>query len=254
MFCNKCGKEIPNDSRICKYCGAPVNQTTNTTANQASIKVKKPIYQKAWFWILIVFTIFIVIGLIGRDNTQEIETVKTTTDKQQEERTEIIVADLSTMTKEEIQKWANNKKIKIKFSEEYNSNVAKGKFISQSINFDKIIHEGDTITVVYSLGKKPSTEDINALKKAESYSSTLHMSKKAIYKQLTSEFEGFTKKSAQYAIDNIEVDWSKNALEKAKSYIESLHMSKNAVYKQLISEFEGFTEAEAQYAINHLDD
>ena len=28
MICKKCGREIPNDSRICPYCGAPVIQST----------------------------------------------------------------------------------------------------------------------------------------------------------------------------------------------------------------------------------
>ena len=43
------------------------------------------------------------------------------------------------------------------------------------------------------------------LKKAESYSSTMHMSKKGIYKQLTSEYgEGFTDEEAQYAIDHLD--------------------------------------------------
>ena len=82
-----------------------------------------------------------------------------------------------------------------------------------------------------------------------------HMSKKGIYKQLTSEYgEGFPEDAAQYAIDNIKADWNANALEKAKSYYENMSMSKSAVYDQLISEYgEKFTESEAQYAIDHLD-
>ena len=41
--------------------------------------------------------------------------------------------------------------------------------------------EGDKITISISLGKKPTTGQKNALKKAESYSSLMHMSKKGIY-------------------------------------------------------------------------
>lgn len=83
----------------------------------------------------------------------------------------------------------------------------------------------------------------------------MHMSKKGIYDQLTSEYgENFPADAAQYAIDNIKADWNANALETAKTYYKDMSMSKNAVYDQLISEYgEQFTESEAQYAIDHLD-
>ena len=84
----------------------------------------------------------------------------------------------------------------------------------------------------------------------------MHMSKKRIYKQLTSEYgEGFTAAEAQYAIDNIKADWNANALAPAKNYHETMSISNSAIYKQLISEYgEEFTKDEAQYAIDHLDD
>ena len=84
----------------------------------------------------------------------------------------------------------------------------------------------------------------------------MHMSKKAIYDQLTSEYgEQFPADAAQYAIDNMTADWYANALEKAKSYRDTMNMSKNAIYDQLISEYgEQFTADEAQYAVDHMDD
>ena len=98
-------------------------------------------------------------------------------------------------------------------------------------------------------------EYISALRKAESYSETLHMSKQGIYDQLTSEYgEKFTPEAAQYAIDHMNADWNANALEQAKSYQETLNMSPQAIYDQLISEYGGqFTPEEAQYAIDHLN-
>ncbi len=43
------------------------------------------------------------------------------------------------------------------------------------------------------------------LKKAETYSSMMHMSKKGIYDQLTSEYgEKFTQEEADYAIEHLE--------------------------------------------------
>lgn len=104
--------------------------------------------------------------------------------------------------------------------------------------------------------QKPSIEYQNALRKAESYSKIMHMSKKAIYNQLTSEYgEKFPADVAQYAIDNLNADYKANALAKAKSYQQTMNMSKEAIYDQLISVYgEQFTEEEAQWAIDHLDE
>lgn len=102
-----------------------------------------------------------------------------------------------------------------------------------------------------------TTEQKNALKKAESYAKNMHMSKQGVYDQLTSEYgEGFSTTDAQWAVDHLEgVDWNKNALEKGKTYYKNMSMAKNKVYDQLTSEFgEKFTPEEAQYAVDHLDD
>jgi len=95
----------------------------------------------------------------------------------------------------------------------------------------------------------------SALKKAETYAKTMHMSKAGIYDQLVSEYgEGFPPEAAQYAIDNIEWDWKENALKKAKTYAEMMSMSDTAIYEQLVSEYgEKFTPEEAQYAIDNLE-
>ena len=95
----------------------------------------------------------------------------------------------------------------------------------------------------------------NALKKGQSYADTMYMSKQGVYDQLTSEYgEGFPAEAAQYAIDNINVDWKENALKKATSYYEDMAMSKDGVYEQLVSEYgEQFTAEEAQYAVDNLD-
>lgn len=102
---------------------------------------------------------------------------------------------------------------------------------------------------------QPTTYQKNALAKAKIYSDTMHMSKKGIYDQLTSEYgEGFTAEEAQYAIDHLIADYKKNALEKAKSYQSTMNMSKSAIYNQLVSEYgEKFTAEEAQYAIDNLE-
>ena len=99
------------------------------------------------------------------------------------------------------------------------------------------------------------TEYKSALKKAESYSNMMHMSKAGIYNQLTSEYgEKFSPEAAQYAVDNLNADWNANALAKAEDYSNTMHMSKAGVYDQLISEYgEKFTQEEADYAIANLN-
>ena len=106
-----------------------------------------------------------------------------------------------------------------------------------------------------------SSDDSNSeysatLGKAKSYNSWATMSKKRLYKQLTSQYgEKFTSDAAQYAIDHLDADYKSNALAKAKSYQKLLNKSKSAIYDQLVSPYgEEFTEEEAQYAIDHLDD
>jgi hypothetical protein len=221
-------------------------------------KSKKQIYKKWWFWAIIIIVV-IVIGSQGSkqknySNSSSNNNFNEVTIKK--EKAEVKLIDFSTMDRETIKKWGDTNKVNINVIDQYSNNVAKGLFINQSVKADTIIHEDDNITVNYSLGKEPTNEEKNALKKAEQYSDTMYMSKKGIYNQLISKYgENFSNEAAQYAIDNIEADWNKNALEKAKNYQQTMNMSKNRIYDQLISEYgEKFTKSEAQYAINHLDD
>ena len=113
----------------------------------------------------------------------------------------------------------------------------------------------DTAPIEDKVEEKVPTEYKSALKKAKSYSDIMNMSKAGIYNQLTSEYgEKFSAEAAQYAIDNVEVDWKENALKKARSYQDIMSMSPSAIYDQLVSEYgEMFTAEEAQYAIDNLE-
>ena len=98
-------------------------------------------------------------------------------------------------------------------------------------------------------------EYLNALAKAQFYSDNMHMSKKGLFDQLTSEYgEGFPPEAAQYAVDNVQADFNQNALEKAKTYYYNMNMSKQAVWDQLTSAYgEQFTHDQADYAIANLE-
>ncbi|MDE6701367.1 MAG: Ltp family lipoprotein [Acetatifactor sp.] len=90
----------------------------------------------------------------------------------------------------------------------------------------------------------------SALNKAISYNETMPMSKAEIYDMLRKDF---TADAAQYAIDNLNVDWKENALFQAQKYDEVLHLSKAGLYDQLRSDYGGrFTAEEAQYAVDNI--
>lgn len=103
--------------------------------------------------------------------------------------------------------------------------------------------------------KNASRQKQNALKAAENYISFMPFSKKGLYNQLTSEHgSGYSHEAAQFAIDNLEVDYKEMALKSARNYQDFMPMSDNELYRQLTSEYgEQFTHEEAQYAIDNLD-
>lgn len=94
----------------------------------------------------------------------------------------------------------------------------------------------------------------SALISAKAYSDGMHMSKKGIYDQLTSEYgDQFSSEAAQYAVDHLDANWKENALKTAESYQENMAMSPAAIREQLTSEYgEQFTPEEADYAIANL--
>lgn len=123
---------------------------------------------------------------------------------------------------------------------------------SKSVNTSSETEETDTKQAQET---NIPTEYKSALNKATTYANMMHMSKKGVYNQLTSDYgEKFSAEAAQYAIDNVKTDWNSNALAKAKSYQKDQNMSPARIRDQLISEYgEKFTEAEADYALQNLN-
>ncbi len=91
-------------------------------------------------------------------------------------------------------------------------------------------------------------EQKNALNKAKDYLNYTAFSKSGLYDQLI--HEQYPDDAAQFAIDNIEVDWNAQALQKAKDYLDYTSFSDQGLYDQLIHE--GFTAEQSQYAIDNL--
>lgn len=214
---------------------------------------KKQPKKKALCMILAGFLVFAYAGSISDpepiESSPEVATTKEAKKKKKVEKVE--VADLS---QTDAQAWCDQNGFQLSKEEDFSDSIAQGGFISQSPQAGTQLEKGSTVTVHYSKGKEPTMEDKNALAKAESYSSMMHMSKAAIYDQLTSSYgEGFPAESAQYTVDHLVADYKANALEKAKDYQTSMNMSRSAIYEQLTSSYgEKFTAEEAQYAVDHL--
>lgn len=283
-FCKYCGKKIPSDSVVCPKCGRQVNfekakKTNPEKENNNKIKEEQKFYEQKWFmWLMLI--LFGPVGILLmwkfhpelKKNTKIILTIifallfiiiitgmndEETNNNNSDSKSmfeEIEVIDFKSLKRSEIESWCKSNEMSCNFTEEYSDTIKKSAFIRQEPLAKEKVYKKSTIKIVYSLGKKPSIEYLNALEKAKTYAETLYMSKKAIYKQLTSEYgEQFSNDAATYAINNLKVNWKENALVKAKTYSD-MNMSKKAIYEQLVSEYgEQFTSSEAQYAIDHLE-
>lgn len=212
---------------IILYCQPSVKNTERFNAPTTA-----DWYKKWWVW-----TIAVLIGLVFVGSYQEAVTSSSS-------------STVSTNSK--------NNDSSSKDDTDYDDEDNEDDTDSNSIDSSK---ESDSQESQDSESKSPSTSKVstefkNALETAKDYSDSMHLSKAAIYDQLTStDGEGFTADAAQYAIDNLKADYNKNALETAKTYSKDMHMSTQEIRDQLTSaDGEQFTASEADYAIQHLND
>jgi hypothetical protein len=75
-------------------------------------------------------------------------------------------------------------------------------------------------------------------------------SRSGLIKQL-SEFEGFSARDAQVAVDSMKVNWNEEADQSAKSYIELMGFSRSGLIDQLVK-FEGFTKTQAAHGADSV--
>ena len=95
---------------------------------------------------------------------------------------------------------------------------------------------------------KLTTSQEQAVLKAESYLDFEAFSKSGLVEQL--EYEGFSKKDAEFAVNHITVDWMEQAAKKAKSYMDMESFSRSGLIQQL--EYEGFTKAQASHGADSV--
>ena len=116
---------------------------------------------------------------------------------------------------------------------------AKAELTSRGFTEDNVKYAEDNKVEPVSLEFK------NALGKANDYLAFTSFSKSGLKDQL--EFEGFSKESIDYAIENVSVDWKEQAAKKAEDYLKLSSFSKQGLKDQL--EFEGFTNEEVSYGL-----
>ena len=136
-------------------------------------------------------------------------------------------------------------------SKETNSgNTESVQEVSQSNN-ENIITENES---------EDKAEDIvpeeykSALEKAKSYTDEMNLSKARLYEMLTvSDYYNhyFSAEAAQYAVDNVGIDWKESALKRAKLYRKAVSLPTEGIYNELTAM--EYTEEEIQYAIDNLD-
>ena len=73
----------------------------------------------------------------------------------------------------------------------------------------------------------------------------LAFSRSGLIEQL--EFEGYSRSDAEFAVDNITVDWNEQAAKSAADYLSISSFSRAGLIEQL--EFEGYTREEAEYGV-----
>ena len=85
-----------------------------------------------------------------------------------------------------------------------------------------------------------------AKKSAEMYLRTMPFSRTGLIDQLA--FESYSPEAAEYAVDNVEVDWNEQAVKSAESYLRTMPFSPAELVDQLI--FEGYTPEQAQHGVD----
>ena len=118
--------------------------------------------------------------------------------------------------------------------------------------YEEWYSEYDGIFKDYYVGKEDETKQEvtlgmeNAKDTAQSYIDNLGgFSKERLIEQL--KYEGYTDDEANYAVNNIVVNWKEQCAMSARSYLDYSSFSRSGLYDQL--EYEGFTHEEIEYGL-----
>ena len=238
--CKACGQEIAKSAKACPYCGA---------------KNKKPIFQKWWFWVVVV----VLIGSFGSAgnkadtndsektnvpteavvsaNKLETEDNKSHVEQSSVKNEEITVTEKETEPEVEM---TTGQKNALRSAKNYLSFTAFSyEGLIAQLEFEKYSYD----EAVFAADYCGADWNEQALKSAKNYLSFTAFSYTGLIKQL--EFEKYTTEQATYAADNCGADWFEQAAKSAENYLDIMSFSKDGLIQQL--EFEGFTHEQAEY-------
>ena len=206
MFCQKCGKEIPNEANVCPYCGVAASSQNKPVQNQPANKKgkKKKGCLIAVIAVVAIFILIVTIAALSGGNDTNTDTPTNNPE---------IVSD-QTGNSSSTQKSTQPKSTQPKVSVEFQNALITAKNYSDSMHLSKkgiynqlVSEYGEGFSAEaaqYAIDNLKADYKKNALETAKNYQNTMHMSKNAIYDQLVSEYgEKFTAEEAQYAIDNL---------------------------------------------------
>lgn len=176
----------------------------------------------------------------------------------------ITMIDFSNMDMETARLNCDNNNIKCSFIQEYSSSIPEGKFISQSIKANtNNVNPDATVTIKFSLGKNLNKDDNEEILDEEQVLSeerrqALDAAKEEMdmyddntYYGLINELErSFSKETAKYAADNIDVNWNNLALKYAREIMDDDY-SYYDLKDELVDEF---TNNQALYALGKVAD
>lgn len=107
----------------------------------------------------IFFIVFWALAIYGMNIPVENNQQSTNT-KPVENLKDVRVTDFTVMTKEEIDKWCEERNLNCLYYPEYSDEVPVDGIISQSVAADSIVKEKTKITITYSLGHQKTPEEI----------------------------------------------------------------------------------------------
>ena len=74
MYCRNCGQQVDETQTVCPNCGAAQNEVVKIVE-----KPKKPITKRWWFWVIIVFLAFSLLGRGPSSNREDNDPPETPT-------------------------------------------------------------------------------------------------------------------------------------------------------------------------------
>ena len=216
-------------------------------------KAKNINWKKVVKIILIVFLILKLISLSGKNNRLEEENKNLKSFNQSEQ----LMSRISELEKKNAELTTEIASLKSNDQQENTKPVEVAENNEPKSEKSQPVEQAKEETTVPQPEPKNDVprEYKNALRAAEDYIAFAPFSKQGLYDQLTSEYGNkYPAEAAQYAIDNLDVDYKEQALKAAQNYLEMTAFSDAGLKDQLMSEYgDKYTEEEAQYAIDNLE-